>query len=134
MACNIGLDPTGCEVVADLCRNDDFVELIKGAHALPFSPMFFDLVTCTDVMEHILEDDVPAVLRELARVARGPVLLTICHRPDTPGKFGTDTLHITVHDRKWWEDKIRQHMSTTFKALYLDRVNSNGTWFEVMCT
>ncbi len=132
MARDLGLIVWGCEVLTELCQHDG-IYIVAGAHALPWPDKHFDLVTCTDVMEHIIEDDVPAVLRELKRVAVGPVLLTICHRPDTPGKFGPDTLHITVHDRAWWEDKIRQHMSTTFSALYTDRVNENGTWFEVLC-
>ncbi len=129
----LGLMPHGCDVVVPEVLDSHRIDLIEGAHELPYMAQSFDLVTCTDVMEHLLEEDVPAVLKELAAVARGPVLLAICHIPDKPGKYGPDTLHITVHPREWWEQKIRKHMSTTFKALYLDRVNGNGTWFEVQC-
>lgn len=123
--------PRGCEVLGELCHRGD-VDWIPGAHDLPYPDDDFDLVTCTDVMEHLLEDDVPDALREIARVARGPILLTICHREDTPGKYGPDKLHITVHPREWWEEQIREHMGAEPMALYTDRVNENGTWFEVM--
>jgi ubiquinone/menaquinone biosynthesis C-methylase UbiE len=121
----------GCDVVPGLCQDAD-IDRIRGLHALPYADGEFDLVTCTDVLEHILEDDVPAGLSEIARVARGPVLLAICHIPDKPGKYGPDTLHITVKPREWWEDKIREHMDAEPRPLYLDRVNGNGTWFEVI--
>lgn len=124
-------DAMGYEVVPELCDGERVFQ-IDGIHDLPGNTNAFDLVTCTDVMEHILEEDVPAALSELARVARGPVLLTICHIPDKPGKYGPDQLHITVHPREWWEDKIREHMGAEPVALYTDRVNRNGTWFEVM--
>lgn len=130
MAEDLGIYAMGCEVIDDLCVAD--ILACNGIHDLGGADNCMDLVTCTDVMEHILEEDVPAALSELARVARGPVLLTICHIPDKPGKYGPDQLHITVHPREWWEDKIREHMGAEPVALYLDRVNRNGTWFEVM--
>jgi ubiquinone/menaquinone biosynthesis C-methylase UbiE len=133
MARNLGLGVRGCDVVPELCCPGEGIDLIAGAHRLPYSSNKFDLVTCTDVMEHILEDDVPTVLSEMARVSCGPILLVICHIPDRPGKYGPDALHVTVQLRTWWENKIREHMGVDPRVLYGDRVNSNGTWFEVTC-
>ncbi len=139
MAFDCAVKPRGCDVVEDLCgwQSDGwFVDDLRpaGICFLPYPTATFDLVTCTDVMEHILEEDVPAALSELARVARGPVLLTICHEPDRPGKYGPDTLHVTVKGRPWWEHQIRENMDpVAVRVLYADRVNQRGTWYEVLC-
>lgn len=135
MAFDTALVVTGCDVVMpDQIGHwvQEQTDIIDGAHDLPYKGASFDLVTCTDVMEHLLEEDVPAALSEIARVARGPVLLTICHMHDRPGKWGDQPLHITVHPRAWWEDKIREHMGAEPRALYTDRVGDRGTWYEVM--
>lgn len=47
--------------------------------ALPFDDGAFDLVVCTQVLEHL--EDPAAALRELRRVARGAVLVTVPHEP-----------------------------------------------------
>ena len=46
-----------------------------GVYALPFCDGSFALVVCTDLLEHL--DDPQAAVRELVRVSRGPVLLTV---------------------------------------------------------
>jgi ubiquinone/menaquinone biosynthesis C-methylase UbiE len=47
--------------------------------ALPFADGAFDLVVCTEVLEHL--DDPRAALAELRRVAGGRVLVTVPHEP-----------------------------------------------------
>jgi 2-polyprenyl-3-methyl-5-hydroxy-6-metoxy-1,4-benzoquinol methylase len=48
-------------------------------HALPYPDAAFDLVVCTEVLEHV---EVPeTALRELLRVSRGQVLVTVPHEP-----------------------------------------------------
>lgn len=76
----MGFDVTGCDhaessveqgradgrlhdaIVADLC-------------ALPFADGAFDLVVCSEVLEHIADD--AKAMREVSRVARGPMLITV---------------------------------------------------------
>ncbi len=47
--------------------------------ALPYPDGAFDLVVCTEVLEHV--EDPETALRELLRVSRGRVLVTVPHEP-----------------------------------------------------
>ena len=40
------------------------------ASQLPFADQSFDAIMSTDVLEHVLEKDVPALIQEFARVTR----------------------------------------------------------------
>lgn len=48
-------------------------------HDLPYPDGSFDLVVCTEVLEHVA--DPPVALRELRRVARDAAILTVPHEP-----------------------------------------------------
>ena len=81
--------------------------------------MEFELDRAVEVLERT-----PSVLRSM---------LNGLSDPWVHGKYGPDTLHITVHPWPWWEAKIREHMSTDYTVLWKDRLNDNGTWVEVRC-
>ncbi len=79
---------------------------------IPYPEDSFDTVVCTDVLEHLAEQDVPKALSELNRVTRRSVFATIATRPDRD-----KTWHLTVKDRMWWEDRLfeaglRKHPAT----------------------
>lgn len=65
----------GTEVVEDLIRLDDRLEYAE-AHALPYDDRFVDVVTCFDVLEHLLPGDVNRAIDELFRVARAVVIIS----------------------------------------------------------
>lgn len=72
----------------------------------------FHGVICTDVMEHIEEADVPAVLSEIFDyVADGPsfacfyISCRSSRRKRLPD--GRD-VHVTIKPPEWWEDRIRR--------------------------
>lgn len=132
LARSLGIKAVGCDIVPEL-SSFGRVDWIECATELPYKNEAFHLVTCTDVVEHLYEDDIPAALREMKRVSQGRLLITACHRHDTPGKYGDEVLHVTVRPRKWWADMIREVMGVAPTPLYLDRVNDNGTWFDVRC-
>lgn len=92
----------------EICRNIVLkdVMLVEGAHELPFVDGSFDVVTCIDVMEHIIESDVPAVLTELFRVTKHRTYITISHKEGAgPVK---QRGHITVYPREWWVEEIHK--------------------------
>ena len=67
---------------------------------LPFADNAFDLIFCTEVLEHVTEAATLAVLRELHRVVSRRALLTIntfnFHEPG----------HVNVHPRDWWLERF----------------------------
>jgi hypothetical protein len=73
---------------------------------IPEPDGLWDVVVCTECMEHIVEDRVDAVLRELVRVAGRAAILLVAlgdGRPD-PG----DVSHVTMWPRTWWETRFAE--------------------------
>ncbi len=75
LARSFGFYPvSGVEVVDYLCGPD----VRQGyAHDIPHESKSFDVVTMFDVMEHLVPADTEAVCRELERVAKKHILLTV---------------------------------------------------------
>ena len=117
----------GCDVVSYLADRDD-VDLIEGAHDLPYTDGQFAVSTCNDVLEHIIEEDVPQVLAEIRRVTRRAILLGISRKPGP--------LHITIKSEEWWLDQIRENMAGTATVVYADRIKpikQPYLWVAIEC-
>lgn len=63
----------------------------------------FDVVICTDVLEHIEVDDLPAVLEEVFGYADTSVYFHICCRPAWKSFEDGVNLHVTVKPPAWWD-------------------------------
>ena len=115
MARNLGHDPVmGTEAVAYLCNGTDIHHAL--AHDLPFPDSSFDTVTMFDVMEHLLPEDTGPVCRELARVAKHRVLLTV---HNGPSKFGGDGKDLHINRRPSydaWHGELTAHFNTSVIA------------------
>lgn len=95
----------GLEVVESLVGGR--VYRMEGIHNLPVPDNSYDLVACQDVLEHILEEDVPAGLRELVRVARHRLYVSVAWFPSTWRSAGVnEELHICRHETQWWVDQL----------------------------
>lgn len=79
---------------------------IEGKDAAP-EPA--ELVTCTDVLEHIEPEHINAVLRDLRRVTQKRLFLTIYTKP--AGKTLPDgrNAHILQKPGSWWHKKLIEH-------------------------
>lgn len=67
----------------------------------------FDLVVCSDVLEHIPEDEVDAFIARLFGFAKKAVWASVCCRPAKKVFPGTETnLHVTVKPYEWWNLKF----------------------------
>lgn len=98
---------SGAEVV-DFLADREGVTLIRGIHDLPWPDDSFDDVCCFDVLEHVPEIDSIAGLREMVRIARSRVFLTVAWFPSRwllPTGQKVD-MHINCHESEWWETHL----------------------------
>ena len=69
-----------------------------------------ELVICTDVLEHIAEQDIDYVLTQILSRSNKVVFLNISCRPAVKhfkeGKFKGKNVHISIFDPSWWGHKI----------------------------
>ena len=108
IARDLGHGPViGTEAVDYLCDDRQVYHAL--AHSLPFPNAVFDTVTMFDVMEHLLPEDTEAVCRELARVARERILLTVHNGPH---RYRGSDLHINRRaSYDDWAAELRQHFA-----------------------
>ena len=70
----------------------------------------YDIVVCTDVLEHIAEQDIDYVLTQILSRSNKVVFLNISCQPALKhfkeGKFKGKNVHISVFDPSWWGHKI----------------------------
>ena len=68
----------------------------------------YDAIVCTDVLEHIPTEFVPAVLKNFRQCARRFCYLCIALVDDAFGKILGEPLHLTVASPEWWLARIRE--------------------------
>lgn len=74
-----------------------------------------DLVICTDVMEHIPEDDVDDVLTQIRSISRHAyfnIALAMAGEVLPNG----ENAHCTVRPDKWWQEKLSKHFNLVRKV------------------
>jgi SAM-dependent methyltransferase len=86
---------------------------VAPAHSMPYKTGRFDLVVCSDVMEHIPEKMVDDTLKEIYRVGNMNYFFHICshleNSKDNLMDKGICVLHITIKPDEWWHDKLREN-------------------------
>ena len=103
----IGLDAWGYDI-AENCLDSDVA--LVAAHRVRYGALWdmdwgertFDLGVCTDVMEHIPEELVPAVVERIGACCRF-VVFKIAH---SPNHLGEEILHLTLRPHEWWVDRM----------------------------
>lgn len=106
------------------------VGLVAGsAYELPFPDDAFDLVVATETLEHL--EDPAAALREIARVGRGRVLLTVPLEPHwrvlncLRGRYLKDRGNTPGHLQHWSRRDFGRFLAT---RLELDRLRVVFPW------
>jgi SAM-dependent methyltransferase len=74
----VGMDAS--ETAAKESRARTGVTVCGDVRALPFSDKSVDVVTCSQLLHHFFDAEVPCLLRELDRVARVRVIVSDLHR------------------------------------------------------
>lgn len=77
-----------------------FDPAVRGLDARPGGT--FDGVICTDVLEHIPEDEVEAVVSDIFGFADKFVFLSICTREARKTLPDGRNCHLTVKPEQWW--------------------------------
>lgn len=83
--------------------------VVASAEDIPFADGTFDMVTCTDMLEHIPEKSVRQVLGEMYRVGRRDFWFTVALKPATH-KMPHDGSepHVCLKPPEWWlEEMVR---------------------------
>jgi SAM-dependent methyltransferase len=79
----VQLTAYGVDEAASLARTNRALldaSICADARRLPFHDTSIDLVTCSQVLHHFPDEEIPAVLRELTRVARRAVIVSDIRR------------------------------------------------------
>jgi ubiquinone/menaquinone biosynthesis C-methylase UbiE len=66
----------------------------------------FDLINCSETLEHIPENVSLDVIRSLHRVTNRWLVLNICLWTEKNARL--DLTHINLHSKRWWIKKIKQ--------------------------
>ena len=105
---DISIQPKGIDATG-------IVFLKSTASSLPFWDNSFDVLTCFDVLEHLIEEDVDSALNEFKRVSQRAILCSVSDRM-ARGKWArklgmagkSNNLHATVKNISWWDEKFKE--------------------------
>ena len=123
--------------VQELCNLDSF-DLYDPAYPKynKLSKKKYDIVVCTDVMEHIAEQDIDYVLKDILSHSKKTVFLNISCQPALKhfkeGKFKGQNVHISVFHGTWWSDKVK-NIWNKFKHLKIYMVCVGKDYTHVDC-
>lgn len=95
-------------------------DVIAPMHATGLPDSSADVVTAFDSLEHVLPEDVEAVLREMRRVGKpgGRFVFSISTVPSRITVNGQN-LHPTVQSIAWWLNRIRRHGTAHLQRGYI---------------
>lgn len=122
---NLDKDAYGCDVssiAVKHCRSKRGLQCRVGNILdLPYERNEFDVVLCTDVLEHIAEEDVERAVKGLRRVAKKAIALRVASGysqgvtgpKDKKGAYFKaklqkviPNLHLTMQPSDWWAEKF----------------------------
>lgn len=83
-----------------------FDPAVPGIDTLPEEE--FDLVVSFDVLEHIPEEELDAVLLEMAKLGKD-ALLVIDTAPAKAVLSDGRNAHVCLHDEAWWHDRLKAY-------------------------
>lgn len=101
---------------------------------LASDPTIADIVVCTDVMEHVEEECVYAVIKHLHDLCRHVAIIEVSTRPATKNLPDGRNAHICLHDTDWWLSWIKKYFVIIEKEQMPDAVlvvcQPIGRWMQ----
>lgn len=80
----------------------------------------FDMVICTDVMEHVPEDNVDEVLTDIDNYALKVVFFSIALYPAKKTFENGANLHVTLKPKEWWKTKIAKNINDKVSVIHFE--------------
>lgn len=99
---DLGMRVKGTETVPDLLGPDVVEAYLPN---LPFQDEEFEMVTCFEVLEHLLPKDVVPALCELSRCASKWLVVSVCTAPDFVGGVN---LHPSARSEAAWKEAFKE--------------------------
>src|SRR5690606_14639538 len=124
-----GQSDTGTKLAAMLgtkvlCQYDPAVE----GRDSPIKGKYY-LCICTDVLEHIPEEELDKVFKDITKHTDKEVIFVIALREAAQILPNGENAHCTVKPKEWWEDKLK----TAFPGVNYIRIYSKPyytAWFK----
>lgn len=94
---------------------------VLGFDVLPLGK--FDGVICSDVLEHVPEDELDGVLAELRGYAKLWCFISVCCRPAKPNKNlpgGGQNAHVTIRRPEWWRQRLSERWGLPMPTFILE--------------
>ena len=107
--CQLGLDAYGFDISKYAVENAH--ERVKDKILTNLFNTEFDYIICKDVMEHIPEDNIPIILKELNNILIDEALFVIPLGDNDKFRireYEIDVTHVTKKDEDWWIDKFKE--------------------------
>lgn len=79
----------------------------------------FDGVICTDVLEHVPEDELDGVIDDLIRMSSMWVFASVCCRPAKRKFLDGTNVHVTIRPLNWWAGKLARPFGMSGRRLVL---------------
>lgn len=79
-----------------------------------------DIVICTDVMEHVPEEEVYGTLKTIISKADKAVFFSIACYPASKKMDDGTNLHVTIKDPDWWDSQIESAVEELNKDILTD--------------
>jgi len=127
------LDITGLDLSAEALKYFKHKKVLGNVANLPFGDRSFDLVICSDVLEHLRKEDFESAIRELKRVSRKYIVIIspneeqLEYRQTQCGECRA-IFHVHWHMRSLSMDIIRKYFEDQFD-LYL-YTYFGGNWVQ----
>ncbi len=68
---------------------------------IPLESESIDILTSTDMLEHLTSQDVEKAFSEFYRITKKNLYIRVATKPDRDGHW-----HLTIENREWWETKL----------------------------